>query len=64
MAEETVYVGWEWGKLCALDAHTGRRKWVFEAGGSITSSPACDAGLVFCHDRDGDGDDRRFSPPM
>jgi outer membrane protein assembly factor BamB len=29
MAEETVYVGWEWGKLYALDAHTGKEEMGF-----------------------------------
>ena len=38
-ADETVYAGGQDGQLHAVDAHTGRKRWSFKAGGPIRTRP-------------------------
>lgn len=49
----TVYVGSHEGALHALDAATGARRWTFEVGDAVTSTPALSGGRVFIGSFDG-----------
>ncbi|HEU5382726.1 MAG TPA: PQQ-binding-like beta-propeller repeat protein [Ktedonobacteraceae bacterium] len=48
-----VYIGSRDGKLYALDALTGQKKWATGTGGAIDSSPAVVNGVVYIGSRDG-----------
>jgi outer membrane protein assembly factor BamB len=53
LAGKLLYFGsWD-GTFYALNARTGKVQWTFDAGASITSSPAFDAGTVFAGTDDG-----------
>ncbi|HEY2628924.1 MAG TPA: PQQ-binding-like beta-propeller repeat protein [Usitatibacter sp.] len=48
-----VYFGSSDGKLYAVDAKTGERRWSFRTQGAVASSPAIDAERVYFTSRDG-----------
>jgi outer membrane protein assembly factor BamB len=48
-----VYVGSGDGGLYAVDLATGVRRWRYDAGGAVSSSPAVGGGLVYATARDG-----------
>ena len=48
-----VFVGSSDGKLYVLDAQTGAKKWEYEIGDALTSSPAIAAGRVVIGAQDG-----------
>jgi outer membrane protein assembly factor BamB len=52
-----VFVGSLDGKVCALEARTGRKAWEFATGGGLYSSPAVAEGLVFI----GSDDDKVYA---
>lgn len=45
--DETLYVGTSDGKLYAIDAVYGEKKWEFDTGGKIWTSPVIDGGVVY-----------------
>ena len=53
IAAGTAYVGSIDGSLYAVDLATGQRKWKFETGGPIYSSPAVDDATIYFGSRDG-----------
>lgn len=46
VSEGTVFVGANDGRVHALDAKTGKSKWVFKTGGAVVSQPLVMAGKV------------------
>ncbi len=47
VVQDTVYYGTSGGKIFAVDAIDGRRKWMFETGSKIWSTPAIDGETLF-----------------
>jgi len=48
-----VFVGSSDGKFYVLDAQTGQKKWEYEVGDALTSSPAVAGGRVVIGSLDG-----------
>ena len=48
-----VYAGGEDGRLHAIEAGTGDRRWIFQAGGAIRTRPTVDGDDLFLHADDG-----------
>ena len=53
VADGTVYIGSNDGRLYALDLGTGVKKWEFKTGARVTSSPAVSNGTVYFESYDG-----------
>jgi len=53
VADGTVYVGSNDGKIYALDAANGRVRWSFPTEGEVHCSPCVWGGMVFCGSDDG-----------
>jgi outer membrane protein assembly factor BamB len=53
VANGTVYVGSQDGKVYALNATTGKQIWNYTTGGAVVSSPAVAGGVVFVGSQDG-----------
>ncbi|WP_202319432.1 outer membrane protein assembly factor BamB family protein [Archaeoglobus neptunius] len=47
IAYGNIYIGSSDGKLYCFDSNTGNKKWEFDAGGKIDSSPAVANGVVY-----------------
>lgn len=47
VANGTIYIGSDDGKVYALDSSTGQERWVVETGDTVTSSPAVANGTVY-----------------
>ena len=52
VADETIYIGCDDGKLYAIDTNTGNEKWLAEFDDSIFSVPAVEDGRVFLSGQD------------
>jgi len=53
LADNTIYIGSDDGKLYALDADNGAMLWEFQTGDKIISSPAVADGVVYVGSYDG-----------
>jgi len=53
IADTTIYMGSEDGRLYAIDATTGQKLWDFATGDKITSSPAVANGTIYIGSHDG-----------
>ena len=49
----TLYVGSSDGKLYALDARSGEKRWEYEVGDALTATPAIAAGRLVIGAQDG-----------
>ncbi|MCJ7515695.1 MAG: PQQ-binding-like beta-propeller repeat protein [Dehalococcoidia bacterium] len=52
VVDKTLYVGSSDGKLYAIDAAYGEKKWEFDTGGKIWASPAVEDGVVYISNYD------------